>query len=95
MLFRLAKRSRPWVRWRVVDGTCRFEFECSCFCRLQDLHAHLSFPGVRGLTPGCILAPLYFLLWLAILFLHIGCIAKGTKGERLIVPGVSQYADRF
>jgi len=44
---------------------------------------------------GCLLAPFYFLIWLGILVLHIVCIAKGTKGERLIVPGVSQYADRF
>jgi uncharacterized membrane protein len=27
--------------------------------------------------------------------LHILCIVKGINGQRLIIPGVSQYADRF
>ena len=43
----------------------------------------------------CLLGPLFLLIWLAIVGLHIVCIVKGTKGERFLVPGLSQYADRF
>ena len=41
---------------------------------------------------GCLAGPV---LWLAILALHVVCIVKGVGGGRLIVPGLSQYADRF
>lgn len=38
---------------------------------------------------------LYPLLGLGLLALHIMCILKGLKGERLIIPTVSAYADKF
>lgn len=44
---------------------------------------------------GCLLGPLFLLVWLAIVGLHVVCIVKGVKGERVTVPGLSQYADRF
>ena len=44
---------------------------------------------------GCLLAPIYFIGWLAILGVHIACMVKGVKGERFLIPGLSQYADRF
>lgn len=44
---------------------------------------------------GCLLMPLYVAGWLAILGVHIVCMIKGVKGERLLIPGISQYADRF
>ena len=44
---------------------------------------------------GCILNLIWPVLMLAIMVLHVMCIMKGIKGERLIVPGVSELADRF
>ena len=44
---------------------------------------------------GCLLMPLYIIAWLGILGLHVACMVKGVRGERLIIPGISQYADRF
>lgn len=37
----------------------------------------------------------FTLLWLVVLVVHILCIVKGVGGQRFIIPGVSQYADRF
>ena len=34
-------------------------------------------------------------LWVAIVVLHIVCIVKGVNGQRLIIPGVSEYANRL
>ena len=34
-------------------------------------------------------------LWLAIIVVHIIAMVKGVKGERLVLPVVSQYADKF
>jgi uncharacterized membrane protein len=44
---------------------------------------------------GCALGLLYFLISIGILVLHVVCIIKGVNGQRLIIPGISQYADRF
>jgi uncharacterized membrane protein len=44
---------------------------------------------------GCVLALLAPLISLAFLVLRVLCILKGVKGERFIIPGVSQYVDRF
>jgi len=33
------------------------------------------------------------IVWIAILAIHVTGIVKGVNGGRLIVPGISQYAD--
>ena len=38
------------------------------------------------------LSPLIMLIFLVI---RIICIVKGVKNERFLIPGVSQYADKF
>ena len=32
---------------------------------------------------------------LAILVVHVLCIMKGVNGQRFLIPGVSEYADKF
>jgi uncharacterized membrane protein len=32
---------------------------------------------------------------LGVLVLHVLCIVAGLKGQRLVIPGISQYADRL
>ncbi len=44
---------------------------------------------------GCVLGVLMVFAWVGILALHIVAILKGVNGGRLIIPGVSQYANRF
>jgi uncharacterized membrane protein len=44
---------------------------------------------------GCLIGMLHFVLWIGILVLHVICIIKGTQGQRFLIPGISQYADRF
>lgn len=44
---------------------------------------------------GCLTGILGLFIWLAVIILHIFCIIKGVNGQRVIVPGISQYADRF
>jgi uncharacterized membrane protein len=44
---------------------------------------------------ACALAIFQMLLFIAIIVVHIMCIVKGIGGERFLIPGVSQYADRF
>jgi uncharacterized membrane protein len=44
---------------------------------------------------GCIAALLTPLLALGQLALHIMAIVKGLNGQRLIIPGLSEFADKF
>jgi uncharacterized membrane protein len=44
---------------------------------------------------GCIFSLLIPILLLAILIVHVLCIVKGINGQRFLVPGVSEFADRF
>jgi len=41
---------------------------------------------------GCFIRPICALAFLA---LHIICMIKGTQGQRFLIPGISQYADKF
>ncbi len=50
---------------------------------------------ILGTILGCFVGLISMLLWIGILILHILAIIKGVNGQRLIVPGVSQYADKF
>lgn len=44
---------------------------------------------------ACVLAIVQMVLFIAIVVVHIICIVKGVNGDRFLVPGISQYADRF
>jgi uncharacterized membrane protein len=44
---------------------------------------------------GCVLSLFLVFAWIGILALHVVAILKAVNGGRLIVPGVSEYADRF
>ena len=44
---------------------------------------------------GCMLAPVQLLIWVAFIVIRVMCVVKALKGERFILPGVSQYADKF
>ena len=44
---------------------------------------------------GCIFSLLIPILLLVILIVHVLCIVKGINGQRFLVPGVSEFADRF
>jgi hypothetical protein len=44
---------------------------------------------------GCAFSLLFLVLWVGILIVHIMCIVKGINGGRFLIPGLSNYADRF
>ena len=48
-----------------------------------------------GAILSCLLALIFPLVFLGQVILHILCIVKGINGQRLIVPGISQYADKL
>ena len=44
---------------------------------------------------GCLLAPVQMLIHLALLVVRIICIVKGLRGERFLLPGISNLASSF
>lgn len=44
---------------------------------------------------GCLFTILFLVLGLAILVFHVMAMVKGVNGERLTLPYVSEFADRF
>jgi uncharacterized membrane protein len=44
---------------------------------------------------GCVLSLFLVFGWIGVLALHIVAIVKGINGQRLIIPGISEYASRF
>ncbi len=44
---------------------------------------------------GCVMGLFVVFAWIGVLILHAVAIVKGIGGGRLIIPGISVYADRF
>ena len=44
---------------------------------------------------GCLFSIVHLVVGVGILILHIMCIMKGINGQRLLIPGVSEYANKF
>jgi hypothetical protein len=53
-----------------------------------------SLVGFRTLGLGCVLTLFLIFAWIAVLAVHVVAIVKGISGARLIVPGLSAYANR-
>ncbi len=54
-----------------------------------------SIVSLATLGLGCVLSLFLVFGWVAILALHVVAILKGVNGSRLIIPGLSDYANRL
>ena len=84
----VAEKEDKEVQWHAKHGLVLLVCEIIIFVALQFIAIML-----HGL--GCLLVFLWPLIGLAILVVHVLCIVKGIQGQRFIIPGISQYADRF
>jgi uncharacterized membrane protein len=78
------------IQWHAKHGLVLFAAEIALFFLLWIFTSIFSFVDL-GCT-GCILQ------WIAsivIFVVHIIAIIKGVNGQRLIIPGLSELADRF
>lgn len=73
------------VRWHAKHGLVLLGAEIAAVIAIGILS------GLSG-GLGCLLVPL---AQLGILVFHVVCIAKALEGERLLVPGLSDFADKF
>jgi len=80
------------VQWHAKHGLVLTVVEIVVIIGLQIVVMILG--AVSG-GLGCIVGLLFPFLLLGILVVHIMAIMKGLKGDRLRLPGISDYADKF
>ena len=80
------------VQWHAKHGLVLTVAEFAVFIGLWIV---IMVVGAISGGLGCILGLAWPVLFIGILILHILCIVKGLNGDRFIVPGVSEFADRF
>lgn len=82
----LVEKDDAEVQWHAKHGIVLMVIEVAIWLGLIMFNA---------IAPGCLVAIINLIIFVAIVVLHIICIVKGVGGERFIIPSVSQYADRF
>ena len=83
----LIDKDDPEVQWHAKHGLVLTVLEILVYVVLS----------VVGLLPvlGCVFALFIPFVVLAFSIIRLICIVKGLNGERFIVPGIRQYAERF
>ncbi len=87
----LVEKNKPNVQWHAKHGLVLAVTWFILFTILGVVSTVLTFvPFV-----GCLGWVLISLASVGVLVLHIMCILKAIKGERMLIPHLSEYADRF
>jgi hypothetical protein len=82
----------PDVQWHAKHGLLLMGAELLLFLVFSMITTAIS---LATFGAGCVLGVFGVFIWVAVLALHVTAIIKGINGTRLVVPGFSEYADRF
>ena len=88
----LVEKDDREVQWHAKHGLVLTVVEVVVMIGLQVVVMILG--AISG-GLGCIFTLLIPIFLLAILIVHILCIVKGINGQRFLIPGVSEFADKF
>jgi uncharacterized membrane protein len=88
----IVEKTDPEIHWHAKHGIVLMVAEMLVLLGLAVVS--LLF-GMLTAGVGCGLLLLLPIPWLAFLVLHIVAVAKAFNGKRLVVPFISEYADRF
>lgn len=91
----LTEKNDPDVQWHAKHGLVLLIAEVILYVALGIVSLVLGKIPVLGFVFGIFGCLLWSVLPLGILVLHIICIVKAVKGERLIIPYVTEYVNRF
>jgi len=80
------------VQWHAKHGLVLAVVEVAVMIGLMVIGGVLG--AISG-GLGCIFGLLWPVFMLVILVVHVLCIVKGLNGQRFLIPGISEYADRF
>jgi len=88
----LVEKDDREVQWHAKHGLVLTVVEVVVLIGLQIVVMILG--AISG-GLGCIFSLLLPVVMLAILIVHVLCIVKGINGQRFLLPGISEFADRF
>jgi len=88
----LVEKNDREVQWHAKHGIVLMVTELVLWIVILFLTSVVS---MATLGLGCVLSLFAVFAWIGVLVFHAVAIVKGIGGGRLIVPGISQYADRF
>jgi uncharacterized membrane protein len=88
----LMEKHDPEVQWHAKHGLVLMAAELVVIVGYMIMTSLVSIAAI-GL--GCVMSLFFVFAWVGILALHVVAILKGVNGGRLIIPGISEYANRF
>ena len=88
----LVEKHDPEVQWHAKHGLVLMIAE---LILLFGYIMMTSLVSLATLGLGCVLSLFLVFGWVAVLALHVVAILKGVNGTRLIIPGLSDYANRL
>lgn len=88
----LVEKEDREVQWHAKHGLVLTVVEVVAMIGLQVVVMILG--AISG-GLGCVFTLLIPIFMLAILVVHVLCIVKGINGQRFLLPGVSEFADKF
>ncbi len=83
----LVEKDDKEVQWHAKHGLVILALEVIVWVVLTIL-------GSTGIL-ACLAGVFSIFIWLAFVVVRLICIVKGVNNERFLIPGVSQYADKF
>ena len=90
----VVEKNDPEVQWHAKHGLVLLGFWIVVSIVLSLLSNVIGFADPSGCL-GCLWAGPSSIVGLAALVIHVLCIMKGINGQRFIIPGISQLADKF
>jgi len=88
----LVEKDDPEVQWHAKHGLVLTAAEFVIFVGLTIAGMVI---GAMSAGLGCILGLAWPVVMVAVLVVHVMCIVKGINGDRLLIPGISEFADKF
>ena len=81
----LAEKDDQEVQWHSKHGLVLFGADIA-------ISIILTIVSTVTACVGCLVT---LPVWIAVAAVHIICIVKGVNGERFLIPGLSDFADKF
>ena len=86
----VAEKEDREVQWHAKHGLVLLVAEIIISVIISIVGGMVSFADAG--CSGCMASSLF---WVVVLVVHILAIVKGVNGQRLIIPGLSDFANRF
>ena len=88
----LIEREDIEIRWHARHGLVLMAAELALFTALWFV---IGVTTLLAFSVGILLSILFVFIWIGVLAVHLAAIVKGLNGARLMLPGLSDFADRF